>query len=164
MNFNEKTGVPYGYISLSALDDDVVHELLYGSHVQNLSELMRKAEILKEVFNKYDVDCGSIDSVERIHELEELLDDMPGAKCEYGDLVDQADMYAEEDILQGEYQGVTYQVSWLGGAQAFWIFESPVITERAQPASPCLPGAGILNSLTGNVTCYDVPPSWRHQD
>lgn len=164
MNYNEKTGIPYGYISLSALNSEVVETLLYGPHVQNLSELMRKAEILKEIFKEREIEIGEIDSVKRIHDLEELLCDMPGASVEYDDKLEAAGMYVEEEILQGEYQGVTYQVSWLGGAQAFWIFESPVITEKAQPASPCLPGVGILDSLTGSVKCYDVPPTWRDED
>lgn len=163
MNYNPETGIPYGYISLSALNPEVVETLLYGPHVLNLSELMRKAEILKEVFKEHDVEIGEIESVAQIHDLEERLCDMPGASCEYDDKLEAAGMFAEEEILQGTYQGVTYQVSWLGGAQAFWIFNSPVITERAEPASPCLPGVGILDSLTGKVKCYDVPPTWRDE-
>lgn len=58
-------------------------------------------------------------------------------------------------------EGVRYCTSYLGGALHFFILQSPVTTDRARRASPCVPNAGIIDTLDGNVSSYDVPDSWR---
>jgi len=69
----------------------------------------------------------------------------------------------EEELRWGVYQGVKYQSSWLGGALNFWIFESPYIVNGGR-ASPCVPGACILNKEnTGPVEGYGIPADWWSQ-
>lgn len=132
-NYNPETGIPYGYISAHSMDDEVVHELMYGSQA---------------------VDHGYED-----------------AKLDYINLHPEDpdalyfDYQCDEPIVTGEYEGVRYRSSWMGGALCFFIFASPR-TGEYRICSPCVPGAGDLNSpYEGGggsvVTCYDIPTDWR---
>lgn len=137
-NINPETGIAYGYIAANALDQDVVTELMYGDAAINLTA--------DEAFKEWESDF------EREHDREP--DD--------GDKMSFWDGYEDyEPIIEGTYEGVKYRSSWLGGALNFFIFESPHITEKAGRASPCVPNAGILDDLDGDVQAYDVPPDWR---
>lgn len=86
------------------------------------------------------------------------------ARREHRGHYDDFDFYYEayEPTIEGVYDEVFYQTSWLGGALNFWIFYSPVVTQTANRASPCVPGAGILPSGSGDVTAYDVPAKWLY--
>ena len=70
----------------------------------------------------------------------------------------------QESYIHGEYEGVKYATSWLGGALNFFILESPVITTKACRASPCVPNAGILKHPEdpegGSVESYGIPEDW----
>lgn len=148
-NVNPTTGVPYGYISAAALDPDVVHELLYGAGASDLSALDAE-EIATE--------DASIAASE--------LGLQPGTD-DYEDYIERAvseameDFQCEEPLIHGNYDGVEYRTSWLGGALNFFIFFSPVTTDKARAASPCVPGAAILDTLDGSTFGYDVPADWR---
>ena len=134
ININEDTGIAYGYISASSLHDDVVDDLLYGDQARDLT----------------------IEWYEQEYRAENGLspdDPLPDDWCDNYD--------AEEIEVIGALDGVEYASSWLGGALNFFIFKSPYITDKAGRASPCVPGAGILDNLSGDVTAYDVPPDWR---
>lgn len=129
-NINPETGVAYGYISSTALDDELVDALLYGPQSTNQS-------------------------------YQEALEEWKAAN-EDSDEQEFSDSYEDyEPIIHGEYEGVTYQTSWLGGALNFFIFQSPHITDQARMASPCVPNAAILDTLDGTITGYDVPSEWR---
>lgn len=132
VNINTKTGIAYGYIAANALDSEIVDELLHGSQAKDLSY----EEALKEAFPEGD-DTGCTEQ-----------DFADGYEC-------------EEPNIVGTYHGVSYGTSYLGGALNFWIFESPITTDKARLASPCVPNAGILDTLDGSVTSYDVPADWR---
>ena len=134
ININEDTGIAYGYISARSLHDDVVDDLLYGDQARDLT----------------------IEWYEQEYRAENGLspdDPLPDDWCDNYD--------AEEIEVIGTLDGVEYQTSWLGGALNFFIFKSPYITDKAGRASPCVPGAGILDNLSRDVTAYDVPPDWR---
>ena len=150
LNTNPKTGVPYGYISSSALNPDVVHDLMYGSQAVNHTE--------NEVLVDFAANEGfepTGDNVADYHEAIVWLDENYD-----GDWIDDVPT-ADECIVTGTYEGVSYQSSWLGGALNFYIFESPVFTRSGRKASPCVPGACILDTLDGSESGYDVPADWR---
>lgn len=134
ININEDTGIAYGYISARLLHDDVVDDLLYGDQARDLT----------------------IEWYEQEYRAENGLspdDPLPDDWCDNYD--------AEEIEVIGTLDGVEYASSWLGGALHFFIFHSPYVTDKAEKGSPCVPGAGILDNLSGDVTAYDVPPDWR---
>ena len=135
-NMNMETGIAYGYISANALDSDIVHELMYGVQAKNISY----ARFLEELEQEHDLNTD-----EGQYAYDEALE------------------YYEDDEpeILGVYEGVYYTTSWLGGALHFWIFSSPIVTQKARRASPCVPGAAILDTLDGDVEGYDVPAEWR---
>lgn len=148
-NVNPSTGVPYGYISANALDQDVVQELLYGVGADDLTALEREEQAVKDAANEaYErgLDYGTDDYEDYIERaVSEAMEDF---QC-------------EEPLIHGNYDGVEYHTSWLGGALNFFIFFSPVTTDKARAASPCVPGAAILDTLDGSTFGYDVPADWR---
>ena len=146
-NTDPETGVAYGYISANALDQEVVGSLLYGRQARDLS------------YERALEEAGLV--------ARNLAEDAGVTESEYDDWVDahvekeMEDYQCDEPEIEGEYEGVSYAVSWLGGALNFFILRSPVTTDRARRASPCVPGAGILDVLDGSEHSYDVPADWR---
>lgn len=138
-NINPTTGIAYGYISGKALDGELESTLLFGPQAVNETANAAFTD-WKEEF----VDREGREPDER---------DEQGFWDEYEDY---------EPFITGDLDGVTYASSWLGGALNFFIFKSPVTTDKARLASPCVPNAGILDTLDGSVTSYDVPADWRH--
>lgn len=102
--------------------------------------------------------------------IEDILAD-EGNGCEPDDLeivqiVDaitrQTDFADEsgEDTYVGTIDGVLCQSGCLGGARLLWVMGSPEVT-RCTLASPCVPGAGLLNrpDVCGELT-FCLPRSW----
>lgn len=144
VNANPTTGVRYGYISADSLDSEILDELLYGSQAVDV---------------RYRDACEDLEASVR-NATEDFL-----SRSQQRALIDYAlelfELECDEPIHEGEYQGVRYRTSWLGGALHVWVFESPVVGNYAE-CSPCVPGAGNLDcpDLEG-VVCYDVPEDWR---
>lgn len=151
-NTNPDTGIAYGYISAEALHPEVVDNLLYGAQARDHSYEEAVADIIDEAIKDFFAERG------RLPDVDEELDIREDAETEAG-LIE-----FNEPEITGQFDGVFYATSWLGGALHFWIFESPVTTDKAGRASPCVPGAGILDRLDGSVTSYDVPADWRRGD
>lgn len=150
LNRNPKTGIAYGYISANQLDQEVVFELLYGSQATNHTE------------NEVLVDFAENEGFERTGDLQaDYVSAMEWLEENYDGNWEDDVPVPEECIVTGTCQGVSYQSSWLGGALNFWIFESPVTTDKGRRASPCVPGACILDTLDGSESGYDVPAEWR---
>lgn len=150
-NVNLNTGIAYGYISGHSLNADLLQEL------QDAGEDLHYKEALSEAIKAHERE----EEEARIAHAERG----DGGEFEFDDF--DPDEFSEdwedsEPVHAGTLDGVNYQTSWLGGALNVWIFESPHITECARRASPCVPGAGILDTLDGDVQCYDVPEDWRH--
>lgn len=151
-NINPETKIPYGYIAAAALDPEIVERLLFGAQARDLDFERYVDEVHEEVSiaaaeNGVSLDDpGYEDWCER--EFERRAEDYVGP---------------DEVSVQGQYEGVTYATSWLGGALNFWIFESPFTTDKARRASPCVPGAAILDVLDGSEFGYDVPVDWRDE-
>ena len=155
-NINEKTGIAFGIISANCLDSELVQSLMFD-YGTNHSEIVCFNEMVSEfLFSELtdeQLDELSDDEVVR-QELAESLGFNPDFDF---------DFMIDEPLITGEYQGVTYQTSWLGGALNFVIFESPVITEKANRGSPCVPNMGVLDDLDGDYQCYSIPDDWRSE-
>lgn len=72
----------------------------------------------------------------------------------------------DEPAWEATIDGIKVGIDWLGGAPLLWVFESPHIVE-APACSPCVPGAGDLDSIGGassggSVRCYSIPDDWRN--
>ena len=149
-NTHPETKIPFGYISADALDLEIVERLLFGGQARDLSFEEFCEEVSAEVeieAAERGLDHGTRDwddwcEREREHRLE-------------------AYEPPDELSIEGRYEGVTYRTSYLGGALNFWILYSPYTTDRARRASPCVPGAAILDVLDGSEFGYDVPCDWR---
>ncbi|WCD44213.1 hypothetical protein Lumi_074 [Xylophilus phage Lumi] len=147
-NTNPDTGIAYGYISANSLDSDLVQSLQDNGTDLHYQEARNAAEMDHENFiEQTRQEEGDIAAAQ--------VAEFDGDK--FGD-----DWQDDEPVHAGTYQGVNYQTSWLGGALNVWIFQSPHTTDKARRASPCVPGAGILDTLDGDVTCYNVPDDWRY--
>lgn len=150
-NINLETGIAYGYISANCLDSDLVNGLMDNGTDTAANEAFaewkrdKAAELLAsdpEIEDEDDAECAT--------------DDLSYEFWEH--------YQSDEPRVEGEHECVKYASSWLGGALNFFIFQSPVTTDCARLASPCVPNAGILDVLDGSVTSYDVPASWRRTD
>lgn len=152
-NKHPTTGIAYGVIACQSLDDDLLHFLLY----EKGKDLSYEAACQEEIGRQEDAYHEMLASMDP-----EYVDCMDPADFEPN--LDNFDPQIEEPIVEGEYQGVHYRTTWLGGAQLLWIFESP-FTEECQPCSPCVPGAGNLdNPDPGGMETYSVPADWRRQE
>lgn len=148
-NYNPDTGIPYGTIYLHHIDSDLAQELWY-THGEDISYKNALEEFRSEVRaelldSEPDVDPDDIE-------------DMIDSRCEW------FEPQIDEPTIEGEYEGVKYMISWLGGAPLLWVFRSPFTGSYAQ-CSPCVPGAGDLETPDEyGVVCYDVPPDWRRDE
>ena len=145
VNANPTTGIRYGYISANSLRPEVLYELLYGRQATDLSYENFKTEV-------YAAMRAGLDDWLSVRAIDAAFDAA----------IEEAEFNCDEPIHEGEYEGVRYRTSWLGGALNVWIFESPETGHYAE-CSPCVPGAGNLDypDLDG-VVCYDVPKEWRN--
>ncbi len=148
-NINVNTGIAYGYIASNALDSEVVDELMFGPDAVDVTYQDNILEFAKSLgFYGEDHYTANIwlenNHPDKYYELQD-----------YG---------IDEHIVNGNYEGVLYCSSWLGGALNFFIFNSPTTTDKARRASPCVPNCGILDTLDGDVSSYDVPEDWRTEE
>jgi hypothetical protein len=150
-NIDLTTGIAYGYISASCLDSDLVNELMDNGVNATADEAFKEWRATKA-----DMLFETDPTIETIEQATLLADDLSHEFWESWE--------EDEPCVEGEHEGVAYASSWLGGALNFFIFKSPNVTEHARQASPCVPNAGILDTLNGDVKAYDVPADWRHAE
>ena len=153
-NYNPESGVPYGVIACNSLESDLVDALWY-THGTDLSyeEAMRELRECVAAQMRDEEENGEC-PVRSVDDFNDELDDIIEQRAEHIEI--------DEPTIEGEYEGVQYHISWLGGAPLLWVFKSPHINPHAQ-CSPCVPGAGDLDS-EGDVLCYDVPDDWRRDE
>jgi len=76
------------------------------------------------------------------------------------DASDALDYEGEEEEYYLETDTLKLILGYLGGAPLIWVMESPFIA-RALLCSPCVPGAGDLDSQSDQgEECYTLPPEW----
>lgn len=156
-NYDPDTGIPYGTIYLHHLDSDLAQELWYThgediSHRDALEEL--RAEVTRDVEDEY----GDDESDDRLSE-EDMADEIDRRVETQSEFIN-----IDEPTIEGEYEGVKYMISWLGGAPMLWVFSSPYVGHYAQ-CSPCVPGAADLETPDEfGIIAYDIPPDWRRDE
>lgn len=180
-NTNPTTGLAYGVISFNSLQPWCLDDLFYGDQAKDLSYALAIDELVREAEAEYEslmeeccmsaAESGA--DREADFEFERFQENwfaFRNQEPEKDSFVDERverrreHIGISEPIIEGVYDGVTYRISWLGGAPLLLVFDGPHTT-RAQPCSPCVPGAGSLDSLDpAGIECYDVPKSWRWRD
>lgn len=155
-NANPTTGIPYGTIYLHHLDPDLAQDLYFNygediSYKEAVEEM--RAQIAREMRDEEENgECPT----RSLDDFNDELDERVEARIE--------GIYINEPTIEGEYEGVKYMISWLGGAPLLWVFYSPYTGSYAR-CSPCVPGAGDLETPDEfGIQCYDVPPDWRRKD
>ena len=161
-NYDEETGCFYGYISAKILDPELVDTLMFGvqatdnSYLASLDQIAFEAGARKDHIDKTGVQVW-------IYEGEEFWIE---------DLMDHLNVYdiptIDERDVSGEYEGITYQSSWMGGALCFFIIDSPVQVNTRE-CSPCVPNAGNLDNYYEDhcydgVYCHGVHSWWLGSD
>ena len=156
------TNIPYGYVAAAELDDDIVAQMLYGTGVTDFidhslaaaeAEAKVQAERRHQDMNEHLARSGlplrALPEWEGSDEQQDFRDDYDSDECQ----------------VEGKLESVHYRSSWLGGALNFMLYWSPHVTQTANKASPCVPGAAILSrSQDGNVEGYTIPPNWWRED
>ncbi len=155
-NRNPATGIAYGYIAAAALDGDLVAELMDGTGVERFHNHTHAA-IEAEAKRNWMAMCEA--SAEGAEKPFDSMEAEAAFEMDWDGVGD-----VSEESVEGIKDGVHYASSWLGGALNFFVFESPHVTAKANMASPCVPGAAILDTLDGDVEGYDVPPDWRREE
>ncbi len=143
-NVNPETGIRYTVYSSHSINPDLMHELWY-THGRNLDEERAYDEAKAEAKRNAMLDAESIDE---IFDEEEFEDNYEAPE----------DLNIDEPHIEGEYQGVKYGISWLGGAPNLWVWESPH-TGAFALCSPCCPNACNGNA-GGGYEGYAVPDDW----
>ena len=176
-NIHPETSIRYGVISDYSLDPDVVQELFYGSQARDLTyeaalrQLRHEAEAEADAYEEEvkvaiaEEDYGLLSNdryVER--RVEQMWEAMGYDSAE--DYVEQsvenraANIHIEEPEIEGEYEGVKYRISWLGGDPLVWTLESPEVG-LFDLCSPCVPGACDCDSPNPEgYLGYTVPETW----
>lgn len=161
-NTNPETGIRYGYIACDSLNQDLVHNLFYGPQAKDLGYEVAYADAKVEAQREYanlieEADISAADSgADRQGDFDrersqEMWFEFKGHEYDEETFVNGklewfSDLFENnEPTIEGEYKGVKYRVSWLGGAANLFIFEGPIVRARSL-CSPCVPGAIDLNS------------------
>lgn len=130
-NYNPETGIAYGVVSMNSLADWAFEEFVADG--TNLS-----------------AEAAYADWSEGLS-ADEIANGADDFWNEYR--VDEENWVLEKD-------GLKLGLSWLGGAPLVWVFESPHTT-TATPCSPCVPGAGDLDTPSDDgIRCYTLPTEW----
>lgn len=140
INTNHNTGIRFGTIYINQLDSDVAHELMFGNHARDLTYAACLEELEAELRAKHE------DEVEFQAAFEREVDVIT----------------CDEPTIEGIYEGVKYQVTWLGGAGLLIVMESPH-TGMFALCSPCVPNACSIGQ-EGDYEGYDVPKEWRTEE
>lgn len=178
-NTNPETGIRYGIIAANNLDPEIIDtlrsvgkDILWDQAQKDLRRILEEeADDLEEEvkIGIAELDPGLVGKED--FEESRILDayGAKGYSCREDFIDTEMDRRSQhieidEPIHEGEYEGVKFRTTWLGGALMVWIFQSPYLT-RARLCSPCVPNCGDLDNLDPDgEECYDVPPDWRGKE
>lgn len=144
-NINPETSIRYGTIYINELDPEVGHTLMFGIQAVDLTYKACVAELEAEIRRDLEVD-GEVDEDEFQARFEREVDRIT----------------CDEPTIEGVYQGVKYQVTWLGGAGLLIVMESPH-TGMFALCSPCVPNAVSIGQ-PGVTVGYSIPDDWFYCD
>lgn len=141
-NMNTESGIRYGVVTMNSLQDWVFEEFLNNG--ENVSYQEAEKEFIAEFLFEYEGDKLQTD-------LDEALDMFRDS------------YHGEEERYTLISEGMSLELSYLGGAPLVWVLSSPVV-ERARLCSPCCPNAGDLdNKDEGGYETYSLPSEWFAQ-
>lgn len=159
-NVNPETGIRYGVISMNSLDPDLADDLWFGPDATNVSYDYAYAEAKAEEEGKYEahleeaeIAANETDPNMSEEDFETFIENwFEERDIEYCKelFVDRAlDQFSDccqidEPTIEGIYDGVEYQITWLGGAPLLWVLKGPEGNAR-QLCSPCVPNAANLD-------------------
>ena len=147
-NINPETGVAYGVVNLRSIDPDLAQELWYAHGVDiDYTDAVGDAQIA--ALDAWVAEHGSSDDFDNDAVVQEFNDNYQN----------------DEPTIEGEYEGVHYTITHLGGAPLLYVrLSSHIVDDDAPECSPCVPNAGDLDSYLaggrGNARCYSVPADW----
>lgn len=145
-NTHPTTGIRYTVYSMHSINLDVSHELWYGSQAVDTTYEKAYAQALATATKE--ARWAALDSGDDFDEE---------AFKEYWEC---PDLDIDEHDVSGTYEGVRYEILWLGGSPLLWILESPHTQDFAL-CSPCCPQACDGDSPTSvGFTGYAVPAEW----
>lgn len=150
INTHPVTGIRYTVYSMRNLKSWIYEELFYGSQATDLSyEEAYEEELslaIKRARYEAEVNGKEFDEADFIEDWE----------C--------PEFEIDEPNIAGTYDGVRYEISWLGGAPLLWVLESPH-TGQFVLCSPCCPQACDGDSpIAGGFTGYAVPEEWLSKE
>jgi len=150
INTHPVTGIRYTVYSMRNLKSWIYEELFYGSQATDLSyEEAYEEELslaIKRARYEAEVNGEEFDEADFIEDWE----------C--------PEFEIDEPNIAGTYDGVRYEISWLGGAPLLWVLESPH-TGRFVLCSPCCPQSCDGDSpIAGGFTGYAVPEEWLSKE
>lgn len=177
-NVNPSTGIRYGVIAGASLDDDLLNNLFTNGRDLSYEEALAqiRGEVSEEADGIEEQVCDDYPEMQdddlmlRIeavwvgmgyHGRSDYIDAEVEKRAEY--------IQIDEPHIEGEHDGVTYQITWLGGAPLVWILEGPTgLANRL--CSPCVPNAADLDGgfvpeeqtdrESDGYFCYVVPREW----
>jgi hypothetical protein len=188
-NINPHTGIRYGVISFNSLQPWCSDDLFYGAQAKDISWQQAIEELVAEAKREYDDLLEECDTA--MAEVDHWMSDREKEKfterffSEREARMDR-DEFVEERVerrrehldisepgIEGTLDGVSYRISWLGGAPLLWVLEGPLgFANRL--CSPCVPNAADLDGGFEPTSipladihrdhdgylCYVVPQSW----
>lgn len=192
-NVNPETGIRYGVISAQSLDPDLLDELFHGNGAVDLSYQEAYNEAKAEAQRNYAslLEEAAISAAESGADREPGFDqeDYEEKWFEFKDIEHDPEIFVERELerfsdmcqideptYEGEYEGVKYRLSTLGGAYLLWVFEGPLgLGNRL--CSPCVPNAVDLDGgfaldtefeegyiPDSGYSCYCVPRDWLYAE
>lgn len=170
-------GIRYSYFSFNELADWCNQDLFYGPHSRDLSYEAALEELKADGGRQYDewledaeVAASELDANMSPNERHRFIERFFKSKNSSADREDFISGWVEEmaqnisidePTIEGTFDGVSYRISWLGGAPGGFILASPY-TARFRLCSPCVPGACDLGFPDPEgFLGYDVPPDWK---
>jgi hypothetical protein len=195
-NTNPTTGIRYGVIAGNSLNTYVLDDLFHGDGAVDLSWQDAMAQLKSEISLEADAFEQELEE-----EIEDRIRKQMGGEpvfafreavdAEFEKIWDKHKGYPDRDsfidgeferrsqdidisepTIEGEYDGVKYRISWLGGAPLVWVLEGPTGYCRSL-CSPCVPNAADLDSGFQDEAdpavqderaydwyCYVVPADW----
>lgn len=182
-NVNPSTGVRCGVISGNSLDPEILSTLMDDGDNLSFREVSeelqrgveREADAIEEEAEIAAAEIGGMTDDEAeswiAHRIEIDYDKRgyPDRDAfidgEFQRRIEHVEI--DEPIIEGKLDGVTYRISWLGGAPLVWALNGPC-GYAARLCSPCVPNAadldaGFVEGLDDESTgflCYVVPKDW----
>lgn len=183
----DANGIRYSYFSFNELAEWCSQDLFYGAQARDLSyeeaveQLKAEAKRLHASHcEEAEIAANETDANMAEEDFERFIASWFEDRNIYQDEEDFVAAYLEskydhiqidEPIIEGELDGVSYRISWLGGAPHIFVLKGP-LGYGNRLCSPCVPGAADPSggfTLASEVPeggvpdghlCYCVPRDW----